>query len=67
MHALDRALRDRAENDAVLKADRDDCVLRHDDAHRNGAEHLTAVLDRAFLDHRNVNDHEQLLVLGIDT
>ena len=67
MNALDRALRDRAEDDAVLEADRDDRALGHDDAHRNGAEQLTAVLDRAFLDHRDVDDHEQLLVLHVDT
>ena len=42
-------------------------LLRHDDAHRNGAEQLTAVLDRTFLHHRDIDDHEKLLVLGIDT
>ena len=67
MHALYRAFRDGAQDDAVLQTNRDDRILRHNNAHRNGSEHLSAVLDRTFLHHRDIDDHEKLLVLGIDT
>ena len=67
MHALYRAFRDGAQDDAVLQTNRDDRILRHDNTHRNGGEHLSAVLDRTFLHHRDIDDHEKLLVLGIDT
>ena len=67
MHALYRTFRDGAQDDAVLQTNRDDRILRHDNTHRNGGEHLSAVLDRAFLHHRDIDDHEKLLVLGIDT
>ena len=67
MHALYRTFRDGAQDDAVLQTNRDDRILRHNNAHRNGGEHLSAVLDRTFLHHRDIDDHEKLLVLGIDT
>ena len=67
MHALYRAFRDGAQDDAVLQTNRDDRILRHDNTHRNGGKHLSAVLDRTFLHHRDIDDHEKLLVLGIDT
>ena len=67
MHALYCAFRDGAQDDAVLQTNRDDRILRHDNTHRNGGEHLSAVLDRTFLHHRDIDDHEKLLILGIDT